>query len=185
MIYIKLTDGIPAPYTLAQLRAHNPSVSFPRIPSNDTLASYGVFPCTPAGEPPAHDPNIERLDKGYAQVNGEWQEAWNVTLLTAEEKAANLIAWRDGATLTRRQFCLACLQAGLLTPADAVTAATGGWPATFDAALADLTELQVAAAKVEWAAVSVIRRSAPLLAAVQATAGVTDEQLDSLFGWTG
>lgn len=185
MTYVKLTDGIPAPYTLAQLRADNPSVSFPRIPSNDTLASYGVFPCTPVGEPPAHDPNVERLDKGYAKVNGGWQEAWNLTPLTTEEKAANLAAWRDTATLTRRQFILACLDAGLLSEVDAVTAATGGWPATFDAALIGLSDRQKAEARVEWAAASSIWRNAPLLSTVQATAGVTDAQLDALFGWAG
>lgn len=185
MIYIKLTDGIPAPYTLAQLRAHNPNVSFPHTPPADTLASYGVFPCAPAGDPPLHIPNIERLTKGYEQVDGVWREAWAVTPLSAEEKAANLAAWRETATLTRRQFCLACLQAGLLTPDDAVTAASGGWPSSFDAALAGLSAMEVAAAKVEWAAVSTIRRTAPLLVAVQAVAGVTDAQLDALFGWVG
>lgn len=185
MIYIKLTDGIPAPYTLAQLRADNPNTSFPRIPSYDTLASYGVFPCAPAGDPPAHNANVERLEKGYEQVDGAWREAWAVTALTDAEKAANLAAWRDTANLTRRQFCLACLQAGLLTPDDAVTAASGGWPSRFDAALAGLSAVEVAAAKVEWAAVSTIRRTAPLLVAVQAVAGVTDAQLDALFGWVG
>lgn len=185
MSYIKLTNGIPVPYSLAQLCHDNPNVSFPHTPPADTLASYGVFPCAPAGDPPAHDPNIERLAKGYEQVDGAWREIWTVTSLTAEEKAANLAAWRDTATLTRRQFCLACLQAGLLTPDDAVTAASGGWPASFNAALAGMSAMEVAAAKVEWAAVGTIRRNAPLLAVVQATAGVTDAQLDALFGWVG
>lgn len=115
--------------------------------------------------------------------------------LTAEETAereaiqapSRLDMWRDTATLSRRQFCLACLQAGLLTPDDAVIAATGGWPASFDAALAGLSTIEVAAAKVEWAAVSVIRRSAPLLSVVQASTegAVTDETLDAMFGWQG
>lgn len=99
--------------------------------------------------------------------------------------AARLSEWRKGASLTRRQFCLACLQAGLLTPDDAVTAASGGWPASFDAALVGLSAMEAAAAKVEWAAVGTIWRNAPLLAVVQATAGVTDDQLDTLFGWGG
>lgn len=100
-------------------------------------------------------------------------------------ESERLAAWRDSVTLSRRQFCLACLQAGLLSPDDAVIAARGDWPASFNAALAGLSEMEVAAAKVEWAAVSVIRRNAPLLAVVQATAGVSDAVLDALFGWAG
>lgn len=119
----------------------------------------------------------------------EFRDAWQApapgsNVVTVDMGLA-LRNWRDTATLTRRQFCLACLQAGLLTPDDAVTAASGGWPASFDAALAGLSAMEVAAAKVEWAAVSTIRRNAPLLVAVQAVAGVTDAQLDALFGWVG
>lgn len=100
-------------------------------------------------------------------------------------ESEQLATWRDSATLTRRQFCLACLQAGLLTPDDAITAAKGDWPTRFDMALAGLTELEIAAAKVEWASVSAVRRNAPLLAVVKTTAGVSDSQLDTLFGWGG
>jgi hypothetical protein len=103
----------------------------------------------------------------------------------AEEGASRLPLWRENATLTRRQFCLACLQAGLLSPEDAVVAAKGDWPVSFDAALVGLSEMEVAAAKVEWASVSTIRRNAPLLAVVQTTAGITDGELDALFGWQG
>jgi len=102
-----------------------------------------------------------------------------------EAEAKRLPNWRNNATLTRRQFCLSCLQAGLLSSDDAVIAAKGDWPASFDAALAGLSEMEVAAAKVEWASVSTIRRNAPLLAVVQATVGITDDQLDVLFGWQG
>jgi hypothetical protein len=102
----------------------------------------------------------------------------------AESEANRLPEWRSKATLSRREFCIAAYRAGLLSEADAVLAAKGEWPASFDAALVGLPTNVVTEAKIEWASVSEIRRSAPLLATVQATAGVTDEQLDALFGWT-
>lgn len=183
MSYIKLTDGVPAPYTLAQLRADNPSVSFPRIPSIDILSAYGVAPCTPAASVPTYDPNVSRLSHEYEQVDGEWHEVWTVVPLTAEEKAANLDAWRGAASLTRGQFVLACFAAGLLDTQEAIEAARGGWPASFNAAVSGLPVEAAAAAQIEWATAVSVRRSSPLLEAVRAVAGVTPEQLDTMFGW--
>lgn len=102
---------------------------------------------------------------------------------TAEELAAKLAEWRYNATLSRRQFCIAAYRAGLLSEADAVLAAKGEWPASFDAALTGLPANVVTEAKIEWAAVSEIRRSAPLLETVRQSNGVTEEALDTMFGY--
>lgn len=104
-------------------------------------------------------------------------------VLTAEEQAAELAEWRSNATLSRRQFCIAAYRAGLLSEADAVLAAKGEWPASFDAALVGLPANLVTEAKIEWAAVSEIRRTAPLLETVRQSAGVTEDVLDTMFGY--
>ena len=102
---------------------------------------------------------------------------------TVEEQVAELAEWRSKATLSRRQFCIAAYRAGLLSEADAVLAAKGEWPASFDAALVGLPANVVTEAKIEWASVSEIRRSAPLLETVRQSAGVTEDVLDTMFGY--
>jgi len=92
--------------------------------------------------------------------------------------------WRASAVLSRRNFCIACFRAGLLSADDAVIAAKGEWPAAFDKALTGMAADRVTEAKIEWAAVTEIRRNAPLLKAVQAVTRVTDGQIDALFGWS-
>lgn len=101
----------------------------------------------------------------------------------AEEQAANLDKWRSKATLSRRQFCIAAYRAGLLSEADAIAAAKGEWPASFEAALVGLPDNVVTEAKIEWAAVSEILRSAPLLETVRQSAGITEDVLDTMFGY--
>ena len=101
----------------------------------------------------------------------------------AEWEANKLPEWRSNATLSRRQFCIAAYRAGLLSETDAVLAAKGEWPASFDAALVGLPANVVTEAKIEWAAVSEIRRSAPLLETVRQSAGVTEDVIDTMFGY--
>lgn len=179
---IKVENGVAQPYSIQQLRRENPLVSFPAVVPAEILNSHGVYEYIPA-DTSAINTLTHSIDRIWREVDGQWIEELVATALPAGEADRTLAAWRSEATLTRRQFCLACLRAGLLTPDDAVIAARGFWPPSFDAAISGLTPEQKAEAQIEWAAVSVIRRDAPLLAAVQATAGVTDEQLDGLFGW--
>jgi hypothetical protein len=109
--------------------------------------------------------------------------AWAETSLTPEEVEAMAVEWRKAAVLPRRAFCIACFRAGLLTGPEAEDAARGGWPAAFASALSYLTAAQQTEARIEWGAVSEVRRDAPLLELVKWSAGVADEQLDALFGW--
>ena len=101
----------------------------------------------------------------------------------AESEANRLPEWRSKAAISRRQFCIAAYRAGLLSEADAVLAAKGEWPASFDAALVGLPANVITEAKIEWAAVSEILRSAPLLETVRQSAGVTEDVLDTMFGY--
>jgi len=102
---------------------------------------------------------------------------------TAEERAAEaLAARRSSASLTRREFCLAMVSAGILAPADAVAAARGEWPGSMADFLLFLTEAESADAQIEWAAAGHIDRLAPLVLVMGSWIGLTDAALDTIFG---
>lgn len=92
-------------------------------------------------------------------------------------------AWRPGASLSRAEFCIALKRAGVLSAQEAKVAAKGDWPASFAAALAGVTDADEA--EILWAGVGTVERTHPLLIVLQAASGLTDEQIDALFGWQG
>ena len=80
---VKITDGVPVPYSYTQLRRDNPQVSFPREPSEATLAEYNVFPLVQVA-PPAVTAT-QRAELGTPQlINDKWTQVWNVVDITAE-----------------------------------------------------------------------------------------------------
>ena len=90
---------------------------------------------------------------------------------------------RSGAWISRTKFCLALKRAGILSPADALIAAKGDWPDTFNAALTALPgRIDQDEAQIVWAAVAEVHRMDPVLLAVQAHLSLTDAQVDALFG---
>lgn len=182
MSYIKLTNGVPEPYSISKLKWGNQNVSFPADITDETLAEYGVYRVTDEPQP-AFDPKtqVSTLSEPYEQ-GGQWVRTWSVRDKTQEELDAEINLWREGATLSRRQFCIAAYRAGLLSEADAIAAAKGEWPASFDFALEGLPTSVVTEAKIEWASVSEIRRTAPLLEIVRASQNVPAETLDTMFG---
>lgn len=107
---------------------------------------------------------------------------------TAEEQAAaaaaELADWRVSAFVSRQEFCIALKRAGVLPGAEAVSAAKGDWPATFNAVLPTLAGAGIDAdeAQITWASATVIHRNHPMIAALAAAAGLTDAQVDALFG---
>lgn len=85
-------------------------------------------------------------------------------------------------SITRRQLILALLAGGFITSAEALAAAQSGTAPAFIAAQFNaLPEPQKTAAFITWATMSVCERSDPLLAAVAATRGLTDAELDDYF----
>lgn len=69
---------------------------------------------------------------------------------------------RDGAALSKIDFCRALYTAQIL-PADLVVdAARGKWPITFEAAIAGLPEAEQVDAKLAWAGATSVSRNAPL-----------------------
>jgi hypothetical protein len=83
-MYIKITNDTPAAYSVAQLRADNPQVSFPQNIPDTTLAEYGVYPLQSADQP-AYDPLTQDLSDGApVQQGGQWVQTWVVTQASPE-----------------------------------------------------------------------------------------------------
>lgn len=108
-----------------------------------------------------------------------------VTMTAAEvtafeaDRIESIESKRATASLSRRDFCLATVVAGLLQPADAVEAARGGWPASFAAAV---PPEQAVAAQIIWASANTVDRMDPLLLQVASAQNITDAHLDAMFG---
>ncbi len=85
--------------------------------------------------------------------------------------------------LTRRQVFIALHRLGLITAAEAVAAAaTGVLPAALEQAFAALPEPDQTDARVTFAAFQMAYRLDPMTAMIAAAAGMTDDQIDSI--WT-
>lgn len=128
-------------------------------------------------------PGVDTVENGNSQVAPDEPEPTE-----AEIAAAELALWREQASLSRREFCLACKDAGILTFADALSAAQGNWPTAFAPALTTMTPAEAEDAQITWAAVSQIDRNDPLVAAMAAFILAVidplfdDAALDALFG---
>lgn len=89
---VKITDGQVAvfPYSVGQLRKDNPNVSFPKTPSAEVLANWGVYNVTPTAQP-SYDKATEAVVRANpVLVDGAWTEVWEVQTVSAEEQASRL-----------------------------------------------------------------------------------------------
>lgn len=90
-MYVKITNGAAEqyPYTLGNLRRDNPNTSFPKRPSNETLAAWGVYPVTIADVPSVNDRTQNAIqDASPTLVDGSWTLGWTVESKTSEEVQA-------------------------------------------------------------------------------------------------
>ena len=99
---------------------------------------------------------------------------------TEEDKRT---AFRARATLSRAEFCTALRAAGILNRSEAIAAAKGDWPASFEPMLDSMTEAEADAALILWAGITIIERTHPLLDAVRQFKGLSQEDVDALFGY--
>lgn len=76
------------PYSVAQLRADEPTRSFSPTPSSRELAHYGVFPVV-AQPRPEHDPATHRVVEAQpVEADGQWLQQWELVELTEAEQQA-------------------------------------------------------------------------------------------------
>jgi hypothetical protein len=96
-MFIKLTNGVPTPYTIGQLRRDNPQTSFPKDIPDEMLASYDVYPVkrTPAPAYNEFTQLIRALDP--VEIDGVWTQQWEVMDLPLDQQVENLKAARAQA----------------------------------------------------------------------------------------
>ena len=104
--------------------------------------------------------------------------------IKAVDPAAARAAWRTTSSLARAEFCTAAFRAGKITASEAIMAAKGETPALFESALSMLPPADQDEARILWAGLGVVERNHPLVALAAQAAGMTDEEVDALFGWT-
>lgn len=73
------------PYTLTDLRLANRNVSFAKVITDETAASFNCFPVAPT-TPPVEDHTID-LTRTAVKQGDAWVEEWISTPATAEEIA--------------------------------------------------------------------------------------------------
>ena len=95
MRYIKLIDGVPTPYTFAQLRKDNPQVSFPATLSNELLQSMGLMPLTVLPGPTFDEQTHYLKASVFYQVGDRWQQHYTPEPLLEERVAASIRAERN------------------------------------------------------------------------------------------
>lgn len=110
-------------------------------------------------------------------INGAW-------VYVAPDTAQLRASWRDQASLTKTQFVLACVSAGILTSSEAVAVGRGDWPSAMANFLTYLSEEQAIEVQIEWAAQVNIRRTNVFVLLLGSWLQYSDAQLDALFGWT-
>ncbi len=87
-MYILIKDGNieKYPYSVGQLKADNPNVSFPYTITDALLEEFGVYPVTPA-EYPQVDHTKTVIEETPNLLNGVWYQDYTVIDATEEEIA--------------------------------------------------------------------------------------------------
>jgi hypothetical protein len=84
-MYLKINNGTPVSYSISQLKADNPQVSFPTEIPEDILAEYSVFPVQATKPHTASETEVVE-SAGYLQLqDNTWIQAWRVRPMTEQE----------------------------------------------------------------------------------------------------
>lgn len=178
-----IKDGQPQKYSVRQLKADNPNVSFPDVIPPERLADWNCYEYTEAATQ-SIDPETEYVSGGQFQnINGAWIYTKTVNQYTSEELAQRLAAKRSDAELTRFDFANAVAAAGYVTFTEAAQWAAGNSiPAAVQTVLDALPAEQHGPAMVDVLARPIIRRTGNLMPAIAAAFNTDDAGLDALFG---
>jgi hypothetical protein len=83
-MYIRLVNDIPEKVTLSSLRTVYPNVSFPKIPSEEALAEYDIYPLQETF--PIYDSATQVAAEGTPVLDaGVWKQSWTIRTKTTEE----------------------------------------------------------------------------------------------------
>jgi len=139
MPHLKITNGQPEIYSIGQLRRDNPNTSFPKSPSDERLADWGVYPYTVQDQPTVDYMTQTLTQTALAQVNGAWTQGWEVSNLSVEDAGRNIRNQRDNLL---QQTDWMALSDNTMTPA---------W-ASYRQALRDITAQEGFPFSVDWPA---------------------------------
>lgn len=100
MNYMRITAaGIEFPFALQTLQVENPNTSFPELPSDEVLASFGVYSVEQTDHLALHV-GVDAVNTDPELVNGVWRERWTLKPVTEEVYRARLeeccVALDDG-----------------------------------------------------------------------------------------
>lgn len=73
------------PYSIGQLRKDNPQTSFPKNPSDDLLASFGVYPVVRTERPDYSPITHDLREVSPERVDGVWTQVWIVEAAAPDE----------------------------------------------------------------------------------------------------
>lgn len=113
----------------------------------------------------------------FAWRNGAW-----VDPRSAADIAAQLYAAREATALDKSELLTRMLMSGLLPVSDIEAAGEGRIPPSLEPALAMLPPEAQVVARIKWRNDPVISRTNPVIVLAGAALGMSEEQLDTLFG---
>lgn len=151
------------------------------LPHGDDAPHDQRFPAPLA---PAPEGRVDLPGHPGADHPGSLEGAidWSAMVTPEAAAAAELAAWRAACDVPRLSLVLALASAGVISPASAIAAAGGAVPPEFEALVAAMPEAAQNETRIRWAGAATIPRLSPFILAVQAAAGLTDAQVDALFG---
>lgn len=123
----------------------------------------------------------------YPPRPGPWAEFDYVTETwfdprSAAETADDLNRARARTQLDKSELLIRLVVAGILTPEEAEEAAGGVIPASMVPMMESLPPDAQMAARIKWKSDSMISRNHPVIVAAAYAMGISDEQLDQIFG---
>jgi hypothetical protein len=80
---IQVKDGVANPYSLRELKADHPNVSFPSTISDEILAQYNVYDAVET--PQTHSEVTHIATMGFAHNNGQWTQIWAISARPDDE----------------------------------------------------------------------------------------------------
>ena len=171
-MYAEKIDGIWQDVSPFAFRAARPNMLIP----DPALESAGLYAVTV--DPQPETAWNEAAEGALAESDGRpvWQ--WTVRPMTGAEVAGV----RSGAEMTRSDFIIAAVMSGIIAAADGEAAARGEVPPGLAPLIDAMSPEERFMARIRWGAATRINRMDPLILTLAASLGVTDNQLDALFG---
>jgi hypothetical protein len=147
-MHIKTTNGAyEKPYSIGQLRKDNPNTSFPKYPTDELLAEWGVYPVKPTNQPSV-DYTKNVIEKPPVKQGDQWVQVWEVSDATQSEIEQRVIDITNNARY-QRGMLLAESDWTQLDDSPLSSVQKGAW-ATYRQALRDITQQESFPWAVDW-----------------------------------